>query len=264
MAETAKVADPRAKIEIRKVSLQFAATGRSESLLVLDNVSVDVRENEVVCVMGPSGCGKTTLLSVVAGLRAPSGGELLIGGRPISGPGPDRAVVFQADAVFPWMTVEDNIAYSPRAQGKSAAETTRIVDRYLDLVNLTAFRHHWPRQLSGGMRKRVDVARAYAANPDVLLMDEPFGALDIMTKERLHVELQRLWLQEPHTMLFITHDLEEALFIGDRVVVMSPRPGRVDSVYEVPFSRPRDLSIKMTPAFVALRKEISDIFRHYE
>jgi NitT/TauT family transport system ATP-binding protein len=206
--------------------------------------------------MGPSGCGKTTLLNVIAGIVAPSSGEVLVGGSRVTGPGPDRAVVFQDDAVFPWMTVEDNVGYSLRMRGRPAAEIRDIVDRYVKLVGLDEFRTAWPRQLSGGMKKRVDLARGYAADPEVLLMDEPFGALDIMTKERLQEELHKLWLVAPRTVIFITHDLEEALFLGDRVILMSPRPGRIDREYRPEFPDKRDMSIKTTPEFVRFAKEL--------
>jgi NitT/TauT family transport system ATP-binding protein len=167
-------------------------------------------------------------------------------------------MVFQEDAVFPWMTVEDNIGYSLRMRGRSRAEIEETVTRYISLVGLGDFRKAWPRQLSGGMKKRVDLARGYAADPDVLLMDEPFGALDIMTKERLQEELHKLWLVAPRTVIFITHDLEEALFLGDRVILMSPRPGRIDREYRPRFPSPRDMSLKTSPEFVRFAKEIRE------
>jgi NitT/TauT family transport system ATP-binding protein len=208
--------------------------------------------------MGPSGCGKTTLLNVIAGIVEPTSGEVRVGGARVVAPGPDRAVVSQDDAVFPWMTVEDNIGYSLRMRGRPVAEVAAVIDHYVALVGLSGFRKAWPRQLSGGMKKRVDLARGYAADPDVLLMDEPFGALDIMTKERLQEELRKLWLVAPRTVVFITHDLEEALFLGDRVILLSPRPGRIDVQQQPQFPIQRDMSLKTTPEFVRYAKELRE------
>jgi NitT/TauT family transport system ATP-binding protein len=252
-------ANPRpddAKIVVKDLSVRFedAAT----EVVALDRINLTVAENEFACIMGPSGCGKTTLLNVIAGIVEPASGDIRVSGSRVVGPGPDRAVVFQDDAVFPWMTVEDNNGYSLRTRGRPAAEVSAVVDRYVSLVGLADFRKAWPRQLSGGMKKRVDLARGYAADPDVLLMDEPFGALDIMTKERLQEELRRLWLVAKRTVVFITHDLEEALFLGDRVILMSPRPGRVDKQYRPGFPAERDMSLKTTPEFVALAKELRE------
>jgi NitT/TauT family transport system ATP-binding protein len=248
-------------IDIDNLSVRFSGAGRLT--VALDRVNLRVEENEFVCVMGPSGCGKTTLLNVVAGIVAPTDGRVQVRGLDVKGPGPDRAVVFQSDAVFPWMTVEENIGYSLRVRGRSASEIRTTVDHYLNLVGLTAFRKAWPRQLSGGMKKRVDIARGYAADPEVLLMDEPFGALDIMTKERLQEELHRLWTASPRTIFFITHDLEEALFLGDRVILMSPRPGKIAAEYFPYFARQRDMTIKTTPTFVELAKEIRNTLRTF-
>jgi NitT/TauT family transport system ATP-binding protein len=242
------------EIVVSSVSVRFSS-GTSE-VLALDKIDLKVRENEFLCVMGPSGCGKTTLLNAIAGFVRPTSGSIEIEGRPVVRAGPDRAVVFQADAVFPWMTVEENIGFSQRVRGKSEKEVKEVVDRYIELVGLENFRGAWPKELSGGMKKRVDLARGYAADPEVLLLDEPFGALDIMTKERLQEELRRLWLASPRTMIFITHDLEEALYLGDRVVVMSPRPGRIESVHEPNFPQERDLSFKLEDKFIEFRREV--------
>lgn len=244
----------RDEIAISRLSVHFSDASRQ--FLALDSINLTVKENEFICVMGPSGCGKTTLLNVIAGIVRPQEGVVRVSGREVTGPGPDRTVVFQADAVFPWLTVEDNIAYSLRMRHRPPDEIRRTVDHYLSLVGLTAFRKAWPRQLSGGMKKRVDIARGYAADPKVLLMDEPFGALDIMTKERLQEELHKLWTLSPRTVFFITHDLEEALFLGDRVILMSPRPGRIAFEYRPNFGSERDMSVKTTPAFVDLAREL--------
>ncbi len=250
------IAPPATEIVVDSLSVHF--TSETSNVVALDNINMTVRENEFVCIMGPSGCGKTTILNTIAGFIKPTSGRVEVGGRRVRGPGPDRAVVFQSDAVFPWMTVEENIGYSQRVRGKSKSQIKEVVDRYVELVNLQDFRGAWPKQLSGGMKKRVDLARAYAADPEVLLLDEPFGALDIMTKEYLQEELHKLWLAAPRTVVFITHDMEEALFLGDRVIVMTPRPGRIASVYEPNLPRTRDMSIKVDLRFVELLREIRE------
>ena len=250
---------PDSKIAVSDLLVNFeTATGKVQALARTDLL---VTENEFLCVMGPSGCGKTTLLNVIAGIVEPTSGQVTVGGARIHGPGPDRAMVFQADAVFPWMTVEENIGYSLRVRKRPRQEIEEVVDRFTSLVGLTEFRKAWPRQLSGGMKKRVDIARGYAADPDVLLMDEPFGALDIMTKEHLQEEMHKLWLTAPRTIIFITHDLEEALFLGDRVIVMSPRPGRIIAEYRPSFAKPRDMSLKTSTEFVEYARKIRELLR---
>jgi NitT/TauT family transport system ATP-binding protein len=241
-------------VKIDSVSLTFELD--HGAVTALSDVSLHVQGDEFVCIMGPSGCGKTTILNAIAGFVLPTTGVVTAGGRPVSSPGPDRAVVFQDDAVFPWMTVEDNIAYSLRMRRRPKAEVAAAVDHYTELVGLTEFRTSWPRQLSGGMKKRVDLARAYAAQPDVLLLDEPFGALDPITKERLQEELHALHAADPRTTVFVTHDMEEALYLGDRVVVMTPRPGKIAEVYTPGFPVERDASIKTDPGFVELVRQI--------
>ena len=260
--ESASNDKQKAKINLDTVSVRFQSA--EAEVIALDRVDLEVYENEFLCIMGPSGCGKTTLLNAIAGMQKITDGEIKVNGRSVSAPGPDRAVVFQADAVFPWMTVEENIAFSQKAQGKSKAEVQRTVDKYIGLVHLQDFRKAWPKQLSGGMRKRVDIARAYAADPDVLLLDEPFGPLDIMTKEYLQEELRKLWMEAPRMIIFITHDLEEALYLGDRVAIMTPRPGRIHSIYKPGFSRERDMSIKTTDEFIEYRRQIRKIFKDHE
>jgi NitT/TauT family transport system ATP-binding protein len=250
-----------AKIRIDNLSVIFSSA--NGQMIALDRIDLSVRENEFLCVMGPSGCGKTTLLNLIAGIVAPTTGRIEVDGAKVVGPGPDRAVVFQADAVFPWMSVEQNIGYSLRMRGRDKTEIEKAVSHYASLVGLGEFRKAWPRQLSGGMKKRVDLARAYAADPEVLLMDEPFGALDIMTKERLQEELHKLWITAPRTVVFITHDLEEALFLGDRVILMSPRPGRIAAEYRPEFPNDRDMSIKTAPEFVAFAKRIRTDLRSF-
>jgi NitT/TauT family transport system ATP-binding protein len=244
------------KIVANDLSVVFGTSKRM--VTALDKVNLSVAENEFICVMGPSGCGKTTLLNLIAGHLEASSGALAVNGASVRGPGADRAVVFQDNAVFPWMTVEDNVGYSLRMRGRPKSEIRDVVDHFLARVGLTDFRKAWPNELSGGMRKRVDIARCYAANPDVLLMDEPFGALDIMTKERLQEELRNVWLDQPKTIVFITHDLEESIFLGDRVILMSPRPGRIAAEYIPQLPAKRDMSIKTSPEFVSLAKQLRE------
>lgn len=254
--------DPTIKIELNAVHKTFhTAQG---SVAALDETSLKINTNEIVCIVGPSGCGKSTLLNLVAGFIAPSAGSVRVDGVPVRGPGADRAVVFQQDSIFPWLTVQQNLAYGPRARGLPNHEIQPIVDRLLALVGLTEYAELFPLQLSGGMKKRVDLARAYANKPAVLLMDEPFGALDVLTKEKMQLELLRLWQEEALTILFVTHDIEEALFIGDRVVVMTPRPARVAEDIAVPFTRELDPRRKTTAAFQQLRQDLMDTLSQSE
>ncbi|MDT0265757.1 ABC transporter ATP-binding protein [Streptomyces sp. DSM 44915] len=248
-----------AGISVERVSKVFT-TARKRTV-ALNETDLEIAANEIVCVVGPSGCGKTTLLNLVAGFLAPTSGRISVGSRPVTGPGADRAVVFQADAVFPWLTVGANVGYGMRMQGLDRAERAARTEHYLELVGLADFRSAYPKELSGGMRKRVDLARAYASGPRVLLLDEPFGALDLFTKEAMWLALQGVLRAEPKTIVFVTHDIEEALFLGDRVVVMTPRPARVHSVVDVPFGGERDLDLRAGPEFQALRNEIAHTLR---
>jgi NitT/TauT family transport system ATP-binding protein len=246
-------------IVINRVSKVFA-TARKRTV-ALNETTLEISTNETVCIVGPSGCGKTTLLNLIAGFIAPTSGTITVDGRNVRGPGSDRAVVFQSDAVFPWLTVADNVSYGMRMQGVAAAERRSRTDHYLDLVGLADFRKAYPKELSGGMRKRVDLARAYASGPGVLLLDEPFGALDLFTKEAMWLALAGVIAAEPKTSVFVTHDIEEALFLGDRVVVMTPRPARVHSILDVPFGADRDLSLRASTEFQSLRNQIANTLR---
>ena len=241
-------------IKVSNLDIEFNTD--NQKIKALEKIDLDVKKNEFICIMGVSGCGKTTLLNAIAGFIEPDHGEILLKGKKIQGPGPDRAVVFQDDAVFPWMNVEDNISYSHRVTNKYNEEAKNLVDKYINLVGLQDFKKAWPKQLSGGMRKRVDLARGYAANPEVLLMDEPFGALDIMTKEKLQEELHKLWIDNPKTIVFITHDVEEAVFLGNRVILMTPRPGKIDLIIEPNLKINRDMSIKSEAIFFDNVKKI--------
>lgn len=230
----------------------------------LRHTSLQVGVNEIVCIVGPSGCGKSTILNLIAGFIAPTEGRVLVDNKPVTGPGADRAVVFQQDSVFPWLTVAKNLEYGPRARGIPGKERKSIVTGLLRSVGLEDYANLYPRQLSGGMKKRVDLARAYANRPEVLLMDEPFGALDVMTKEKMQLELLRLWSQDARTVIFVTHDIEEALFVGHRVLVMTARPARVAREIEVPFETSQDPHAKTSVEFQKLRESIMDILGSHE
>ena len=248
-------------ISLKNIDIEFKTD--NQIIKALDKINLDVKKNEFICIMGVSGCGKTTLLNAIAGFIQIDKGEILLKGKKVEGPGPDRAVVFQDDAVFPWMNVEDNISYSHRVTNKYNNEAKDSVEKYIQLVGLQDFKKAWPKQLSGGMRKRVDLARGFAAEPEVLLMDEPFGALDIMTKEKLQEELHSLWVNNPRTVIFITHDVEEAVFLGNRVILMTPRPGKIDLVIEPNLKNNRDMSIKSEAIFFENVKKIRSRLKEY-
>lgn len=215
--------------------------GRQE-VIALRNVSLEIGRHEFVSILGPSGCGKTTLLNLVAGFETANAGSVKAFGKPITAPGPDRTMMFQDYALFPWLTVCGNIEYGLRRRGVGRKERAGIVRRYVELIDLNGFESKYPHQLSGGMRQRVALARALAVDPAVLLMDEPFAALDSFTRERMQDELVRVWQQEKKAVLFITHNIDEAIKMADRVVVMSPRPGRITEILTMTSERPRDIS----------------------
>ena len=228
-----------AQVNVDHVSkLHFSIKG--EPLLALMDVTFQVEKNEFFSIVGPSGCGKTTLLNLLAGFEQPTRGELRVGGKVITEPGWERAVVFQEYALFPWYTVSQNIRYGLQRKRLSEAEQSRLVDHYIGLVGLRGFELRYPRELSGGMRQRVSIARALAVNPSILLMDEPFASLDIQTREYMQDELLKIWQREPKTVIFVTHSIDEAIKLSDRVAIMGPRPGRIDEIKTVDFDRPRD------------------------
>ncbi|MBV9078157.1 MAG: ABC transporter ATP-binding protein, partial [Methylobacteriaceae bacterium] len=206
-----------------------------------------------ICLIGASGCGKSTLLRIVAGFERPSAGEALMWGKPIDGPAPSRGMVFQDYGLFPWLTVKGNIAFGPTSRGRPAHEVRETVERFVDLVGLSRFADAYPHQLSGGMKQRVAIARVLANDAEIVLMDEPFGALDAMTRERLQDELLDLWQRTGLTVLFVTHAIEKAIFLANRVVVMSPGPGRIDSEIAIDLARPRDVA---APDFNAVRRDL--------
>lgn len=241
------------KLTLRGVSVHYpgVAAGAAARLSIIEDVSLSVRAGEFVCLLGPSGCGKSTLLNVVGGFLPASAGEVLIDGAPVRGPDPRRIFVFQERGVFPWLTVTGNIGFG--LHRLAAAERARRVARYVDLVGLCGFEDAYPHELSGGMKQRVEVARALAVDPDVLYLDEPFGALDWLTRMGMRRELLRIWQAEQKTILFVTHDIEESLQLADRVVVLSPRPATVRTIVPVDIPHPRDLS---DPRYLKLRDDI--------
>jgi len=233
--------------------------GQGESTLALDGVSFTVRHNEFCALLGHSGCGKTTLLNLIAGFERPSAGRITLEGVPVGRPGRERAVVFQDYALFPWLTVAGNITFGLETQGGlSAAQRQRIAAEHIRLVGLEGFESRYPHQLSGGMRQRVAIARALATDPQLLLLDEPFAALDAQNRHQMQDELARIWSQETKTMVLVTHSIEEAIKLADRIIVLSRRPGRVKENIEVDLPRPRR---EDDPAFVALRRHIRELLR---
>jgi ABC-type taurine transport system ATPase subunit len=240
----------------------------ASAVLALERVNLSFGPGDFVCIVGPSGCGKTTMLQTLAGFIRPSGGEVTLRGQPISGPGPDRGVVFQQPALFPWMTVAENAGFGPRVRGAASAARAEIVERYLRTVGLWEFRSRYPYELSGGMQQRLAIVRALANDPELLLMDEPFGALDALTRERMQEELHAVWRRSGMTVVFITHSVEEAVYLGTDVVVMSPRPGRIVEHLKVDFCRQpegRDIrAIKSSPEFVAAREQVLSLIWRME
>jgi NitT/TauT family transport system ATP-binding protein len=226
------------KVSVRSVSKTFLHSHR-ESTSALENLSFDVPAGEFVCLLGPSGCGKTTLLNIIAGLDKPDSGTVLMDGKEITGPGRERVVIFQEPALFPWLTVLDNVAFGLDCIGTPRKQRNQKVAEYLRLVGLNSFRKAYIHELSGGMKQRVALARALAIEPDILLMDEPFAALDAQTRDMLHAELQEIWAKTGKTVLFVTHNVREALVLGDRVLLLSARPGKLKRDFRCPLPRPR-------------------------
>lgn len=248
------------RISLRNVSKAFEAPSKkvaSSKTAVLSDFSLSVAEGEFVCLLGPSGCGKSTVLNLVAGFESPDSGSLEQDGKPIAGPSPERGMVFQQPTLFPWLTVLENVTFGPRMAGRPASDYLLQAQQYLRLVGLHGFEDHATWQLSGGMRQRVALARAWLSSPKVLLMDEPFGALDAQTRLMMQELLISLWQQTGTTILFVTHDVDEALLLGGRVLVMSSRPGIVREELQVPFSRPRTIENLVTdPEYASLKQRI--------
>jgi len=245
-------------ITVRDVTLRY---GGKQPVLALDRLSLEVKPNEFAVIVGPSGCGKSSLLYLIAGLEDRTSGSISVGGAEVMGPGADRGMVFQGYTLFPWLTVAQNVAYGPKRRG---AADPAAVTRYLEEVGLAAFANHFPSQLSGGMKQRVAIARALANDPAVLLMDEPFGALDSQTRHAMQRLLLRVWDHAKKTVLFVTHDIEEAILLADRVFVMSGRPGQIRKVLTVDFPRPRGEDLVLEPAFIAMKREIMGLLKQDE
>jgi ABC-type nitrate/sulfonate/bicarbonate transport system ATPase subunit len=250
------------QLSIRQVTRVFPAASKGgQPTRALEPTDLDVASNDFVTILGPSGCGKSTLLRIVAGLDRPTAGEVLLDGRPVSGPGPDRGMVFQSYTLFPWLTVSQNIGFGLRERGVAAGAAREIVASYIDRVGLRGFENHWPKQLSGGMQQRTAIARALANDPKILLLDEPFGALDNQTRSLMQELLLGIWERERKTVLFVTHDIEEAIFMGTRVVVMTARPGRIKADIAVALQHPRHYTLKTSSSFVNLKQRLVDEIR---
>ena len=241
-------------LDVKNVTKRFAFN--NETVTALANANLTIEKGEFVCLIGPSGCGKSTLLRMVAGFETASEGELLMWTKPVQGPGPDRGMVFQDYGLFPWLTVTKNIGFGPAARGRPSKEVKETARRFVEMVGLTRFADAFPHQLSGGMKQRVAIARVLANEAEVVLMDEPFGALDAMTRERLQAELLEIWEAQKLTVLFVTHAIEEAIVLADRVVVMSPGPGRIVADERITIPRPRDPT---SPEFNELRRRLSSL-----
>ena len=242
------------KVKIDGVRKVF--NGRSGEMVALNGINMDILDNEFVCVVGPSGCGKSTLLNIIAGLMEPTSGNVFVDGKKVQGTGVERGVVFQQYALFPWLTVKKNVEFGLRLKNLPEDEIEEIAMKYIRMVDLEKFTNAYPKELSGGMKQRVAIARAYAVNPEVLLMDEPFGALDAQTRTQLQSELLKTWQEERKTCFFITHDVEEAIILAQRVVIMSARPGRIKEIVEIDIPYPRTQETRMDPTFIELKNFI--------
>ena len=242
------------KLKIDNVVKEYV--GIKGKTVALNGVSLDIKENEYICVVGPSGCGKFTLLNIIAGLLEPTSGAVYLDGKKIEGTGVERGVVFQGYALFPWRTVLKNVMFGLEMKRMPKAQAEEIAKKYIKAVGLEGFEHSYPKELSGGMRQRVAIARAYAADPEVLLLDEPFGALDAQTRVQLQSELLNTWEHEKKTCFFITHDVDEAIILGQKVVIMSARPGRIKEIVDIDIPYPRDQETKMSPRFLELKNYI--------
>jgi NitT/TauT family transport system ATP-binding protein len=245
------------KLQIDHLTKHYWLEREDRNVLALSDVSFSVEDGEFMAIVGPSGCGKTSMLNIMAGLLPYEEGDVLIDGKRVNGPGIDRSVVFQHASLLPWRTIAGNVRYGMELQKRFDEATMRDrTEHFIKLVGLSGFERHYPSELSGGMQQRVNLARALAADPVVLLMDEPFAALDAQTREFMQAELLKIWSKAKKTVVFITHQINEAIYLADRVVVMSARPGRVKDVFKVPFERPRNLSLKRDPRFLELEDSV--------
>jgi len=248
-------------LKVEQVSRTFPARHGNAPTRALKPTDLTVGNNDFVTILGPSGCGKSTLLRIVAGLDRPTGGRVTLDGREVTGPGADRGMVFQSYTLFPWLTVRENIAFGLRERGVPEMERNKVADAFIRQVGLSGFENHWPKQLSGGMQQRTAIARALANDPKILLLDEPFGALDNQTRALMQEMLLGIWERDQKTVLFVTHDIEEAIFLGSRVIVMSARPGRIKAEINVDLPHPRSYKIKTTTEFVQLKERLVEEIR---
>ena len=249
------------KLVIDGVSRVFPGVHGGAPTRALEPTNLTVAANDFIAILGPSGCGKSTLLRIVAGLDRPTSGRVLLDQREVKGPGADRGMVFQSYTLFPWLSVAQNIAFGLRERGVPAAEQQAIVTDYIDRVGLKGFEKHWPKQLSGGMQQRTAIARALANNPEIMLLDEPFGALDTQTRALMQELLLGIWERDRKTVLFVTHDIEEAIFVASRVIVMTARPGRIKADVAVDLPHPRHYTLKTTPEFSAMKARLTEEIR---
>ena len=254
--------DRLVKIKIDKVYKEYV--GRNGKMIALNGVDLDIKENEFICVVGPSGCGKSTLLNIIAGLLEPTSGAVYLDGKRVEGTGVERGVVFQQYALFPWRTVLKNVMFGLEMKKTPKAEAESIARKYIEAVGLKGFENSYPKELSGGMKQRVAIARAYAANPEVILLDEPFGALDAQTRVQLQTELLNTWEQERKTCFFITHDVDEAIILAQRVIIMSARPGRIKRIVDIDLPYPRTQATKAEENFLKLKAEIwNEVYQEF-
>ena len=250
------------KIVFDNVSQVFNLNGRE--FTAVSTLSLTIADNEFVTVVGPSGCGKSTIMNQAAGLLQPTTGKVLVDGFEVTSPGPERGVIFQQYALFPWLTVRQNVEFGLELQRIDKSERRRIVDEQLELTGLAAFADALPKNLSGGMKQRCAIARAYAANPSILLMDEPFGALDALTRVHMQSQLLQTWEQEKRTVMFITHDVDEAVFLANRVIVMAARPGRIHRIIDVDLPYPRTDDLRLSPEFATIRNQVWESVHHQQ
>ncbi|AYD04739.1 ABC transporter ATP-binding protein [Neorhizobium sp. NCHU2750] len=243
------------KISFRNVRKTFDIAGKT-AFTALEGLNLDIEDGEFITVVGPSGCGKSTAMNIAAGLTMPTSGQVLVDNAPVKGPGPERGVIFQQYALFPWLTVRENVEFGLQISGKPKAERRRIADHFIELVGLSDFANSLPKTLSGGMKQRCAIARAYAVNPKILLMDEPFGALDALTRVQLQDQLLAMWSKERRTVMFITHDVDEAVYLASRVIVMAARPGRLHKIVNVDLPYPRTEDMRLSTEFSELRNEV--------
>jgi ABC-type nitrate/sulfonate/bicarbonate transport system ATPase subunit len=248
-------------VRISGVSRSFESRHGGAAVKALEPIDLSIERNDFITILGPSGCGKSTLLRIVAGLDKPTVGAVSVNGRAVTGPGRDRGMVFQSYTLFPWLTVADNIGFGLRERGAPAQDRKAVVVRWLERVGLQSFADHYPKQLSGGMQQRTAIARALANDPDMLLLDEPFGALDNQTRSLMQELLLGIWERDRKTILFVTHDIEEAIFLGSRVVVMSARPGRIKTILPVDLAHPRHYTLKTSSEFSDLKRRLTEEIR---